>query len=225
MVQMNEELQTLKNDILNMWSMVINQINKSREIVETFDKNLAREIKANEKRIDAYELKIDMECERVLALFNPVANDLRFVMSVLKINYNLERIGDYAYKIAKSILSMDKQFSTKDLEETKLFELFNINLAMLTIALKSFDLEDNKLAIGIFKADEAIDKVNKDLENIIAKLIKDDNTNIINHLNLFSFVRKLERLGDHIKNIAEEIVFYLEAKVLRHHKKKQLLEP
>jgi phosphate transport system protein len=178
MVQMNEELQTLKNDIINMWSLVINQINKSREIVETFDKNLAREIKANEKRIDGFELKIDMECERVLALFNPVANDLRFVMSVLKINYNLERIGDYAYKIAKCIISMDKPFSEKAIEKTKLFELFNINLSMLSIAFKSFDLEDNKLAIGIFKADEAIDKVNKELNDIISGLIKEDNENI-----------------------------------------------
>ena len=82
------ELQNLKSDLLEMWYLVISQLEKSRDALINFDKNLATEIHVNEKRVDSYELKMDQDCENILALYSPVAVDLRFVLAVLKINYN-----------------------------------------------------------------------------------------------------------------------------------------
>ena len=100
---------------------------KSKVAVEDCDLNLVNEIKANERRVDAFELKLDMDCENILALFNPVANDLRFVLSAIKINYNLERIGDYANGIARCVRDLKKPFDLETLEQTHITTMFEID--------------------------------------------------------------------------------------------------
>jgi phosphate transport system protein len=222
MEHLNTELQLLKADIIEMWNLVINQLAKAKDIIDNCDSGLANDIKANEKRVDAFELKIDMDCENILALFNPLANDLRFVLAILKINYNLERIGDYAKGIAKTISEAEKEFDKESIKEAKIHEMFEVALKMLTDALESFENENNKLVRTVFKTDEKLDKVNKNANTIIADLIKRKPENIKNHLNLLTIIRKLERVGDQTKNIAEEIIFYIEAKILRHSKKKNI---
>ena len=96
MTHLDTELKELKASLIDMWQLVLNQLAHSREAMEKLDKELANQVLANEKRVDAFELKINMDCENILALFNPVANDLRFVLAALRINSDLERIGDYA---------------------------------------------------------------------------------------------------------------------------------
>jgi phosphate transport system protein len=221
MSHLNTELQILKANVIEMWNLVISQLSKAQKAIEQSKPELIDDILANEKRVDAFELKIDMDCENILALFNPVANDLRFVLAVLKINYNLERIGDYAKGIAKT-LGESEEFSSKSLKEAKINEMFEVAVSMLTSTLNSFEKEDNTLVRSIFKTDDKLDKVNKKANIIIADLIKKTPEDIQNHLNLLTIIRKLERVGDQTKNIAEEIIFYIEAKVLRHAKKKDL---
>jgi phosphate transport system protein len=221
MIQLNDELKKLKTDILEMWALVINQVAYARESLENFDKSLIKVIKNNEKKIDAFELKIDMDCENIFALFNPVANDLRFVLACLKINYNLERIGDFAYGIAKGLNDLNEPFDKDSINKTKLFEIFNITIFMLSEAFKAFDLEDNKLARMIYKNDDPIDQINKNLNYTISELIKNNSEKLPDYLILFTNIKKLERIGDHTKNIADEIIFYLEAKVLKHNKKER----
>lgn len=220
MTQIDIELQKLKASLVDMWNLVIDQLTKSHAFIENCNKDLAHGIFANEKRVDAYELKIDMDCENILALFNPVANDLRFVMSVLKINYNLERIGDYAHNITK--LTDDTSFSKNSLKETDINNMFTVSIKMLTDALESFEKEDKHKLEKIFKKDEKLDKANKNANNIIADLIKKKPEDIQNFLNLLSIIRRLERVGDQTKNIGEEIIFYIEARNLRHTKKKNI---
>ena len=101
MTHLEIELANLKTEVVNMWTMVRSQLAKSKEAVAANDRDLAHEIVQTEKRINALELKIDKDCENIIALFNPVAVDLRFVLANLKINSNLERIGDIAEGIAK----------------------------------------------------------------------------------------------------------------------------
>src|SRR5512138_2555456 len=96
MNHLENELNSLKSSLLEMWSIVISQHERTKTAIETNDKILANEVHANEKLIDSFELKHDMDCENLIALYSPKAIDLRFVLAVLKINYNLERIGDYA---------------------------------------------------------------------------------------------------------------------------------
>jgi len=224
MTHLETELKQLKSDILEMWTLVINQLSKSREVMENFDKELACEVMAGEKQVDAFELKINMDCENILALFNPLASDLRLVLAVMRMNYDLERIGDYAKSIVKSVAGSDRPFGVDILRKTQVPEMFNISINMLTIALESFESEDHKNIKKIFKSDISLDNVNKVADEIIAKLIMKNPEEIINCLHLHSTIRKLERVGDQTKNIAEEIVFYIDAKVLRHKKTKEKLD-
>jgi phosphate transport system protein len=220
MTHLNTELQILKASITEMWGLVISQLEKANEAIDKADHSLIKDIKVNEKRVDAFELKINMDCENILALFNPLANDLRFVLAVLKINYNLERIGDYAHSIAK--LVEETPFGKGALKETKVKDMFDVSIKMLNEARESFETENIKLLDNIFKKDEKLDKVNKNANSAIADLIRKKPEDIETMLNLLSVIRKLERVGDQTKNIGEEIIFYVEAKVLRHSKKHKL---
>lgn len=222
MSHLNIEIERLKADTIEMWCLVISQLEKAKLAIETFDEHLANEINANEKRVDAFELKLDMDCENILALFNPLANDLRFVLSVLKINYNLERIGDYAKGITRCIRDTSEPFSKEVLRETHVISMFEIAIDMLRGTLESFESENNKNAIAVFKKDEYLDKVNSEANVFIAEIIKRNPEKINDTLQLLSFIRKLERVGDQVQNIAEEIVFYIEAKVIKHQKIKKV---
>jgi len=224
MTHLDTELSSLKSNIIEMWNLVIIQLTKSNEALEKFDIELANEVLANEKRIDAFELKLNMDCENILALFNPVANDLRLVLAVLRINYDLERIGDYAKSIARMVSEMKKPFDDELIKKTRVLEMYAVSTKMLTIALESFENEDNQITRKIFKKDDELDKTNNNAIEIITKLIKKHPSETHNCLNLFLTIRRLERVGDQTKNIAEEIIFYIEAKVLRHKKKKEKLE-
>ena len=113
MSHLETELHLLKEDLIEMTRLVKIQLFKGRDALLHFDRDLAREIIVNENRINALELKIDRDCENIFALFNPVAVDLRFVLAALKINANLERIGDNAEGIARYVMEVDRPFDEK----------------------------------------------------------------------------------------------------------------
>jgi phosphate transport system protein len=212
------DLDQLKNDLIQMWNLVDSQMEKARLALLNGDKDLAREVRANEKLVDAFELKIDMDCENIIMLQNPVAVDLRFLLSVLKINYNLERIGDYANAIAKSTEHSVKPWRAEIIEEIKIPEMFFIAQNMIQVSLASFEKGDRKLVKGLFGMDDKLDKINNDVNPIVCKLIKEKQEDIPMLLDAFSIIRKLERAGDHITNIAEELIFYFDAIVVKHSK-------
>jgi phosphate transport system protein len=216
MTHLETELKILKNDMIEMWSLVLDQLVKAFQAIHDPGCDFIDEIHANEKRVDAFELKINMDCENILALFNPVASDLRFVLAVLKINYNLERIGDYAQDIVR--LMEETSFTKDSLRETKVKEMFEVAIIMLVNTRDSFENEDTKGLMQVFKTDEKLNKANKNATIIISEFILDRPKNINSYLNLLSLIRKLERVGDQTKSIAEEIIFYVAAKVIKHHK-------
>ncbi len=216
MTHIPNEMQALKSSTIEMWNLVISQMVKARYALENFDKDLVSEISSNEKRVDAFELKLNMDCENILALYSPVANDLRFVLSVLKTNYNLERVGDYAYNIATLVRDLEKPIDPDCIKEMGVKDMFDTSLKMLTITLSAFDKEDSKLAREVFRKDELLDEIKMRSNRVASDLIKRRPDDSINILNLLSVIRKLERVGDQTKNMAEELVFYTEAKVLRH---------
>src|SRR6201992_2286972 len=123
MAQIETELQLLKAEAINMWTLVNSQLSKARQACVTFDKDLAREVVLKEKRVNGSELKIDRDCENIFALFCPVAIDLRFLLAVLKINSNLERIGDIAEGIAKYIIDAEAPFSEELLKASRLLPM------------------------------------------------------------------------------------------------------
>lgn len=221
MTHLEEELSQLKSEITEMWQMVISQLHKTREALIHFDSDLAREVVSTEKRVNSLELKIDRDCENIFALFNPVAVDLRTVLAILKINNNLERSGDIAEGIAKYIIFADKPFDKALLESTQIFRMYDETNAILEEGLKSFETEDTRLARSIFKRDELVDEINIKANSAVAEFIRNNPDKIEESLYLISMIRKLERVGDHCKNIAEEIIFNIEAKVLKHKSKKR----
>lgn len=216
MTQLQLELGKLKTDITEMWRLVASQLHKSMQSLKTFDKDLSREVISNEKRVNSMELKIDRDCENIFALFNPVAIDLRFVLAVLKINNNLERIGDIAEGISKFIILEKEPFDEPLLRKTRFLTMFEAAIQIVEDVLTSFNKEDTKLARSIFEQDEMLDEINAEATQIISDFIRDNPDKIEQALNVLSIIRRLERVGDQSTNIAEEIIFYLEAKVLKH---------
>lgn len=218
MAQIEIELQQLKTEVISMWTLVRSQLNKSKNALLNFDPNLAREVKIKEKRVNGLELKIDRDCEHIFALFTPVAVDLRFVLAVLKINSSLERIGDIAENAANFIIRTDLEFSKELLQQSKVIEMMEMALSILDDALKSFENENTILARSIFQKDEFLNEVNLNAIPYLIEFIKEHPEQMEHALIILSIIRKVERIGDHTKNIAEELIFYVEAKVLKHNK-------
>lgn len=224
MTHLEEELTFLKSEVTEMCQLVISQLHKTREALLQFDKDLAREVVATEKRVNSLELKIDRQCENIFALFNPVAIDLRTVLAVLKINNNLERSGDIAEGIAKYIIFAEAPFDQKLLDTTDILKMYEESTGILEDVLEAFENEDTKLARSIFKRDEVIDEINIKATTAVTKYLQAYPDKIEQGLYIISMIRKLERIGDHCKNMAEEIIFSIEAKVLKHKGKKRKQE-
>jgi phosphate transport system protein len=220
MTHLEQELQQLKDEIINMFLMVQKQMNKSIEALLKHDKGLAREIIATEKRVNAEELKIDRICENTVALFNPVAVDLRLVFASFKINSHLERMGDNAKGIARYVIENNEQYDEQLLNNLKIKEMFSVANDMIDNNIEAFQNNDSAKARLVFEMDEHIDNINASATSIIANYIQQNPTQTISLLNLISVIRKLERVGDLQSNIAEEIIFHVDAEVLKHDKKK-----
>lgn len=216
MTHLDVELKRLKAETVEMFELVTQQMKKAQLAFIGFDREIAREVNFNEKRVNALELKIDKDCENIFALFNPVAIDLRFVLAVLKINSNLERIGDIADGISRYVIGTGNPFDKELIDVTRVNEMFEMAVKMLSDVQKAFDAEDTKLARGIFQKDDLLDEINENANSVIETYIRSHDQNISQSLHIISAVRKLERTGDQVKNVAEEIIFYLEAKVLKH---------
>ncbi|MGV3509923.1 MAG: phosphate signaling complex protein PhoU [Sphingobacteriaceae bacterium] len=224
MTHLEEELQKLKLEMTEMAELVTSQIRKSLTALTEGDTDLASEVIFNEKRVNAYELSIDKECENILALLNPFATDMRFVFATLKINSNFERIGDNAEGIAQYLLMAGERFDKELLKLSRFAEMADTANSMLQSISKAYASGDAKLARTIFNQDNILDEINKNATNVIATYLKEKTANIHQALYLLTIIRKLERVGDHITNIAEEIIFHLEAKVLKHIKKANKLD-
>jgi phosphate transport system protein len=220
MSHLNIELQDLRSNILEMFELVQTQLTKSKESFLQLDKDLAREVVINEKRVNGFELKIDRDCENIIALFNPVAIDLRFVLACMKINSNLERIGDIAESVAKFVMNFKLEPEKELLETSRVIEMFDTCIEIMNTTARSFAEEDTKLARSIFKLDETVDEINIEANDKIAAFIRTHADRINQSLYTISMIRKLERVGDQCKNIAEETIFYIEAKVLKHKSQK-----
>jgi len=187
------------------------QLHKAKETLLKFDKDLAYEVMLNEKRIDSYEIKILRDCESILALFKPAAADLRLVMASFKIAGNLERCGDYAEWISRYISEIEHSFDGKLLAECRVFEIFEDLDAMMFALQQAMDSDDSAPLQTVFKKDEVLGRHRLKAIDAISEYIKNNPQDSRTGLYLFSIIMKLERMGDQMKNVAREIIFYLEA--------------
>ena len=150
-----------------------------------------------------------------------VAIDLRFVLACLKINSNLERIGDIAEGICQFVLNIKLEPEKALLEKTRMVEMYDTSITILNEVMEAFDKEDTKLARSVFKMDEILDEIYFSANQAVADFFRSNPDRINQSLYLLSAIRKLERVGDQCKNISEEIIFYIEAKVLKHKSREQ----
>ena len=215
------ELGELKSDLIEMTYFVKSQLDRTITAFYSFDKDLAKEVIKNEKRVNAMELKIDAKGEHILALFNPVAIDLRFVVASLKMVSDLERLGDNAKGISQYINRSQEPFDKVLVENLKFKEMTDTILEMLSILCESFETDNTKLARTIFTKDELLDEINVKANVVMTDYFKNqqDPEKIMQGIYLLSVIRKMERVGDYTTNIAEEIIFYVKAKVLKHKRK------
>ncbi len=216
-----KELQALKEEISQMWTLVMSQLEKSKQAFLTGDVELAREIASREKRVNAFELKIDCDCENYIALYNPVAIDLRLILSLIKIGSTLERIGDFCEGIARYVIEDDcNTIEPQIIEELQLEKMFTTLTGMLSDSFVALESENTKMSGKILSKDDEIDTIYINAFDILANYMHKNPGFIRCGLKIYLLIRKLERIGDHCSNIVEDIVFYIDAKVLKHTGKK-----
>ena len=229
-----KELQSLKGEVNEMWKLVLSQFEKSKQALLDGNGELAREIVSREKRVDAFELKIESDCENYIALYSPVAIDLRLVLSLIKISLTLERIGDFAESIARYVIDNDCNKPDNQLmEELQLEKMFDILQGMFSDCFVALETENTKISGKVLSKDDEIDILYHNSIDVLTNYItkneslkskpeKDEvsvsafNRKVRCSLKLLLIIRKLERIGDHCSNMMEEIVFYVDAKVLKH---------
>jgi phosphate transport system protein len=216
-----KELTALKDEVGQMWMLVLSQLEKSKQAFLNNDIELAREVVSREKRVNTFELKIDSDCENFIALYSPVAVDLRLILSLIKICGALERIGDFAEGLARHVIEDDCHFLAKELTDELRFEqLFDTVISMLSDSFVALDSENAKLSGKILLKDELVDTIYRNAINVLSEYVvkRPDYTSCA--LRTILMIRKIERIGDHCSNIVEEIVFYIDAKVLKHARNK-----
>jgi len=219
MLQIEIELQKLKASLQEMWVLVEKQLKKSEKALLQFDKATAREVLSREKMVNALELKIDAECEAFIATYNPVAIDLRLALSILKINNNLERIGDFAEGIANFVIkNMSEELPEPFKSNLHLEEMFTEVLNMYALSKEAFNEENTEKAEKVFGIDNLVDEINFNAVKILSDEMLSHPEKAEELMFLHAVVRRLERIGDRCNNIAEEVVFYLDAKILKHRK-------
>ncbi|HTB31365.1 MAG TPA: phosphate signaling complex protein PhoU [Bacteroidia bacterium] len=216
MEHLQAEMDALRNELLEMYKLVLSQVERAQTALIDNNLSVVKEIASNEKLVNAKELQIDSRCETILALFTPVAVDLRFILSALKININLERIGDIADNIARMVSHTKPGFDRTLLEKINAKEAFAVSLDMYKNLLQAFEKEDTLLARDILIKDEYIDNITDESVLIAEEYTKGNPDSITQAIPAISIMKMVERIGDHLKNIAEEIIFYAEARVLKH---------
>ena len=209
------ELQALKDNLLDMLSMVKGQMEKCKQAIVEKDVEIAKQVIDEEKRINIQELAIDRDCENILALHTPVATDLRLVLATLKITNDLERIGDSAKSLAKMLKGAGKK-ELKWMESLQVGDMLDVLISMLKDMGTALKKTDTRPALKAVKKDEELNEHFKNAVKTTATLILENPDHAKTILMLLLMVRNLERSGDLTKNISEEIVFQMEAKVLKH---------
>jgi len=215
------ELNYLREMSIEMMIMVKNQHEKAKNALVEFNLDLAEEIIRTEQRVNALELSIENKCENIIALFQPVATDLRFVLSIFKFVSELERIGDHADAIAKFLLDKTEPFDKEILKALKLEEMFNETNSMFEDVILAMNENNSAPARKVFKKDKDVNKHLRTAKKTIGDELSKFHPQSNELLTLYSAEVRLERVGDLLTNVAEEIIFYLEAEIMKHQNKKK----
>ena len=212
-----QEIESLKTNLIKMASLVDEQVENVIGALETGKIELCKGVKSKDNEIDAYDNLIQAQCENILALFQPVTVDLRFIMSALMINNQLERCGDIAVNIAQRVKKTIEFHSL--VLETQIIEMGKQAKEMLKNAIDAFIQGNSPIALKVIENDEVVDKLNKQMFKFLVAKMQAEPQLIEPCSHLIVMTRHIERLADHATNISENLVFYIEAKIVAHRKK------
>ena len=208
------ELDWLKKELLELSALVEENVVKSIQSLKNRDERLAREVINSDDAVDHSEVALEEQCLKILALHQPVAGDLRFIVSTLKINNELERVADLAVNIAeRSLVIMRQKVIDAPFDYTHMAQK---SRAMLTRSIDSLIKMDTKLAHEVCTADDEVDELNRDVYTQVYRLIKEQPDNVEVLINYISVSRHLERIADYATNIAEDVIYLVEGKIIRH---------
>ena len=213
--QFQKELGELKENLLKMAVLVEETIRDAVQSLVKRDSELANQVFQREKEINEMELVIDEMCLRLLALRQPMAVDLRFITSAMKIITDLERMGDQAVNIAERALSLNQEPQLKPYID--LPRMAEIAQSMVKDVLDAFVNGDSRLARSVCERDDIVDGLNDQVFRELLTFMISDPQTITRAVHLMIVGRCLERIADHATNIAEDLIFMLDARVIKHH--------
>jgi phosphate transport system protein len=214
-MHLHRAIDALKKQILELSALVESCVYKALKAVETSNLALAQEVIKTDSAIDLAEVEVEEECLKILALHQPVATDLRFIVAVLKINNDLERIGDLAVNIASRATALSK-ITTPPLAYIDFQDVQAKVQQMLRHSLEALVNLDENLARSVCAADDSVDEVNRSVHKQVLKNIREHPSDADRFILLLSVSRNLERIADHATNIAEDVVYMIRGEIVRH---------
>jgi phosphate transport system protein len=213
---LQKELSSLKKRILSLGAMAEERVRMAIKAFETKDGDLARRVIESDREIDEAEVEVEEECLKIIALHQPVAVDLRFINIVIKINNDLERVGDEAVNIAERVENISKRLPL--LVPFDFSTMAEKAEAMLKDSLDALVNQDVDLAYKVCLDDDDVDRMNHMIYDEVKEEIKKQPDRVTYLLNLLLIARHLERIADHATNIAEEVIYMIEGEISRHRK-------
>lgn len=213
-IRLQKELERLKKRILSLGTMVEERVRMAIQALELRDANLAEKIVRSDYEIDEFEVEVEEECLKILALHQPVAVDLRFIIAAIKINNDLERIADEAVNIAERVQIIAKR-ERLDIPFDYTMMAENTS-SMLEKSLDALVNRDDALALIVLKLDDEIDDMKNYAYDVVKRAIGEYPDRVGYLINLLLMCRHLERIADHATNIAEEVVYMVQGQIVRH---------
>jgi phosphate transport system protein len=213
-ISFDQELSTLKEKILLMGGKVEQSIRLALKSIVDRDSELAKKVIQSDKDLNDLEIEIDEICHRLLALHQPMAGDMRFITSAMKINSDLERQGDLAVNMAKRALTLNQEAPLKPFIDIP--RMADIALEMLKVSLDALVKRDSKMANQVRKRDDEVDDLNDLIFRELIEYMLEDKAKIKRALDIIQVSRDLERIADHATNMAEVVIYMVEGKDIRH---------
>ncbi len=217
---LQREIESLQKKLMSLSAIVEEQVRSAVRALESRNISSAHNIINFDSNIDLMEIEVEEDCLKMLALYQPVAVDLRFIVAVLKINNDLERVADLASNIAESATRLT---GTNLLSGNPIFTLMcDKALLMLRQCLDALFNRDANKASEVCVADDEIDNMNREIIDIVKKGISEHKDRINDYFLFLSVARNLERIADHATNIAEDVIYMIEGDIVRHRGRKKI---
>jgi phosphate transport system protein len=215
----DEELQKVKKNVLEMASLVDESITKALEALKNRDLKMASEVKEIDHRIDRFEIAIEDQCIELIARHQPVGTDLRFLIGVIKMNNDLERMGDHAVNITGSVAFLIEQPRIKPV--SNIWSMVVEVKKMLNDSVKSFMNNDAEMAQQVCERDNVVDEMRDETMRILLTYMLEQPDKIGSAIPLLLVAKNLERIADLATNMCEDVIYIAQARVIKHHAEEQ----